>query len=220
MNFAHPQDAQPTPEVTITEQRDAPVQMGPFTGRPSFIFDVPFPQAVMPLGEGDKTIRLWSQPTMRYDSARATVELQPWNIRLRMEEAGNIPREIARTFLTLWTKAERQTLSDPEKSRWAEILEQVDFQQFCVEHAPTRYVQGLLKTRTSAATTVLWQDGTEENVTGAPRTALDLVNEGEAFSAHVRFDRRARTAEIANIAILGDPVSLQASGDDSWIQKR
>lgn len=220
MNFAHTQDAQPAPAVTITQHHDEDLPIGPFAVRPSFIFDVPFPQTVMPLGDGDKTLRFWSQPRMRYDSARAIVELQPWNIRVRMEDAGQIPREIVRTFLRLWTKAERQTLSEQEAPRWAEMLEQVDFQQFCIEHAPARYMQGILKAKTDNITTVLWQDGTEENVSGAPRAALDLVNEGEAFSAHVRLDRRAHAAEIANVAILGDPGSLCASEDDSWIQKR
>lgn len=178
-----------------------------------------FKQRVIELDSDGQSLRLWDDATLRLNLVCQEFEVEGWGIRMPMGEAASLPREMARQFLRLWSRAERGQLAGAEQRYWQHIVDHADYQAFCAERAPLLYTEGEVVGRTHEGTTVKWADGHTEILRGKPRRALDLVNAGELFSASAKCDRSGRTRQVENATVLGSAHELLQEMDDDWILK-
>lgn len=178
-----------------------------------------FMQRVITLDSNGQSLRLWADTTLRLDLLHQEFEVEGWGLRMKMNEVVELPREMARQFLQLWSRSERGQLQEREKEYWKGIVERVDFQAFCNERTSYRYAEGELVERTRDGARVKWADEREEILRGRPGRALDWVNPGEMFSASVKLDRTGRVHAMENCTVLGRAKELLQEVDDDWIQK-
>ncbi len=137
--------------------------------------------------EGGKfTLRLFEAPTLQLDPATVRVSVKDWDVELNVGDAAWLPKHLVRRFLDLWSKAQSDTLNDGETESWAKIVGLVDMKMFAFEQSLPRYVEGQLLSANEPMR-VKWHDGTIARVPRQFSDAFGILEEGEHFSAYVKF---------------------------------
>jgi hypothetical protein len=217
MNYAQTDAASTNPDVAInTPMAHVLTVSGEGQRPPELTPRVAYPQAAIPLNEQGQCLRLWDAPMLVLDLIHGGCEVEDWGVSVDLADVTAVPREMAREFLRLWVKAEKGVLNAEERNRWGRIVEKVDYQHFCMDRAPARYVEGELQERAHDHAIVRWHDGSTEHVRGAAYRSLALVDRGEIFSAMVRFDRNERVSSLMDVVPLGRPEAIHQEFD--WLR--
>jgi hypothetical protein len=150
---------------------------------------------------GRVLLRLRESPRIQLDIYSQTCKVSDWGITFPVAEVANLQRALARTFLSLLSKAELDSLTDEEAEQWASILRHVDYQTFSSDRSPPRYFEGVLLRRIPEIR-VRWHDGEEQTIGSSAALALGVLNEGERFGAFVKRDRSRKVVSIESVDIL------------------
>ena len=180
---------------------------------------VAFKQHSISLDSTGQHLRLRQDTQLHLNLETQEFDVDGWGIRMNLSDVGNLPREMARQYLRLWSNSERGRLRGDERSLWGQIVERVDFQAFCNNRAPFTYTEGEVVGRTREGTLVRWADEREEMQHGKRGRAFDMLNIGELFSASVKLDGSGKIREVENVTFLGSAEELLHEVDDDWIQK-
>lgn len=155
------------------------------------------------LDGGHTLLRLFEDLMIEVDHDNRKCRVLHWEVELPLTDVADIGRTVGRQFLKLYSKAVDERLTEPEEMRWAEILTLVDYQGFCTDRSPPRYVEGVLKTSSPAAV-VEWHDGETEILDAKVFRQLNVLNEGDKFGAWVKWGRNHRAVEVTGLKILTD----------------
>lgn len=159
-----------------------------------------FPQQIIPLDGGHILLRLREAPIVTVDPRTMEFDVQDWGIHMRCDQVEDLPRQIARRFLTLFSKADRDQLGLSEQIEWLKILDKVDYTQFSVDRSAPHHVEGTLIGKNPLR--VEWHDGTNEQLSPSVASMFFPLDPGDTFSAYVKMGKENRTIGIERINIL------------------
>jgi len=183
----------------------------------------PFPETPTAIAElqqqffgfGSMILRLEQKPKIAVYAQKQRFEIVDWGINLRFGDQGEIAREMARKFLALFGKAERDELSDAERSEWTRIVQSVDYQKFCAERSPFRYMEGELEKTQARVFVVKWHDGSSVVIDRSTAPELRVLNIRERFSALVKFGEGDKVMALQSVSIL-PPIRNAEETWKSW----
>lgn len=150
---------------------------------------------------GNLLLRLYEPASLRLNYALKECRVEGWDICVSIYEAHTLPRQMARKFLDLFSKAEDGDLSEAEDRVWMRIVDQVDYQSFSIDRAAPQYMEGTLHRRTPVCR-VEWHDGKIENLSAKAASALALLDPGEDFGAFVKLGHGNEIREIERVSKL------------------
>ena len=170
----------------------------PFPEKPTAVFEV----QQKCFAVGDRILSLEEKPMIAVYAQRQRFEIVDWGINLAFGEQNKIAREMVRKFLTLFSKAERDSLTGEENAEWVKISQSVNYRKFCAERAPFRYVEGEFVRTAADGFVVTWHDGSSNVVSRTAAPELGLLNDGERFSAMARFGDENKVVALESVSIL------------------
>ncbi len=144
-----------------------------------------FPRTVLPVEGGRLLLRLTRTPRVALNPSNGECEVLNWDVRLPATKAEDLPREMARRFLQLFSKADSGELTEQEQAGWLSILDEVDFQAFCVDRATPHYMEGTLVSGVPHFR-IEWHDGTTQKISPPVARSLSLLKPGDEFGAYVK----------------------------------
>lgn len=113
----------------------------------------------------------------------------------------------ARRFLWLYSKMnDYMNLNNEDFKEWKKLLNKVDYENFCLDQALPKYAEGKIASVGNNAWFVRW-NGAKKKV---DRIGFDLsehdglwpLEEGDIFSAWVKFDNKGHAISISAIRFL------------------
>lgn len=159
-----------------------------------------FNQRLFPLDDGRTLLRLHYPLTLLLDKRTMQFEVQDWGVQMDTAQAHDLPRQIARRFLTFFGKANSQSLTEQEKMQWLRICDQVDVAHFNADRSAPHYTEGTLKKKNPLM--VEWHDGVRENLANRLAANFHPLEEGDNFSAFVKMGKGNETLNIERVSIL------------------
>jgi hypothetical protein len=159
-------------------------------------------KSVLQLEPGRLQLKLTAPPLIAVNPNTLECEVLGWDVYMSASEAENIPRAMTRRFLELFSKADIGRLEEHEQQCWVNILDQIDYQAFCIDRAAPHYMEGLVVTRQPNFTLVEWHDGTREKLEPHVARSLAFLECGDEFGAFVKLGRDNKALQIENITIL------------------
>jgi hypothetical protein len=159
-----------------------------------------FNQLLFPLDDGRTLLRLHYPLTLLLDKRTMQFEVKDWGVHMDTAQAYDLPRQIARRFLTFFGKADSQSLTEPEKLEWLRICDQVDVAHFNADRSAPHYAEGTLKKKNPLA--VEWHDGVRENLPSRLAANFHPLEEGDNFSAFIKMGKGNETLNIERVSIL------------------
>jgi hypothetical protein len=152
--------------------------------------------------DGGKTIlKLYEDPMIEVDHDNLTCKVLHWETQLPLTNVEDIARTLGRRFLELYSKAIDERLTEQEEAHWLEIVQRVDYQSFCNDRTPARYVEGVVKS-TGTECTVEWHDGEVESLHPQAARTLNILNAGDRFGGWIKWGRDHKTQQIEELKIL------------------
>lgn len=169
-----------------------------------------FAPMVIPFEGGQQRLHLL-KPLQLGITPDRRVSVKDWGIEMDCARLPELPREVARRFLFLLTAAEQEALTVEEQADVVRIADYVDCRQWCVDRSPPRYQEGMLLSNKESCV-VEWHDSSRETLDWKTARALDELNAGERFAAHVKLGKNDKTIRIERVSLLGrpDPASADA----------
>ena len=154
--------------------------------------------------DGGKTlIRFIDRPMLRLNFGRGMIEVEGWGVEVPISKSTEVPRELARKFLQLWSRSEKQILNPEDRASWEFIVDTVDFDSFTVDRVAPRYVEALyVRQNNQQRPVVKWQDGTLEEISKECSGSLAVLNPGEWFGGYAKFGTDGRTIHLERIFML------------------
>lgn len=168
-------------------------------------------RSILQIEPGRLHLRLRQPPEVLVHPDGVNCEVIGWGVTLPTARAEEIPVEMSRKFLDLFSKADRGLLNESEQLEWIEILDRVDYQTFCIDRAQPHYMEGEITSISTSFVWVEWHDGTREKVESPAHRALTLLRKGDAFGAYVKLGRENTTLKIENVMPLYDQPSIDLS---------
>jgi hypothetical protein len=162
-----------------------------------------FPQTIFPVDGGKVLLRAYDPLKLRMDERSETVTVEGWDISLKCEQVYDLPRYVVRQFLGLLAKSNARTLTNAEQMRWLKILDQVDFQQFCIDRAMPHYLEGtLISRRLGQPSMVEWADGSRNSLHARVALPLTPLEPGDDFAAYVKLGKDNEVISIESVSLL------------------
>lgn len=165
-----------------------------------------FAQRVIPLDSGSLLLRLRRPLTLAVNPATMHFEVEGWNIQLPVEEVPDVPRQIARRFIELFSKADARILSDAEETDWLRIVDEVDFTQFSIDRSAPHYVEGTLLRHTPVCR-VEWHDGEVTNLAPEVAMALHWMEPDQRFGAFAKLGKDNVIKSLERVTLVFEPQS-------------
>jgi hypothetical protein len=184
------------------------------TEAPKHLGEFQLAQTMIPVEGGQHCLRLLKPLTLKV-SQQLRCEVQDWGIEMDYLEVPHLPREVARRFLFLLSAAENEQLTEKDQADLVRISEYVDFRQFSVDRSPPRYQEGVMRSNKEQVI-VEWLDGTRESLPCEAARALEEVNVGERFAAHVKLGKDDKTIAIERVSLLGPAADLSGEDWSAW----
>lgn len=174
-----------------------------------FFNEMPIP------GCGDKGefIRFKREPAVKLKVSSGTnkIAIPDWGVEIDNEKfsISNLRVAVVRQYLMLADKARRQNLSVQERTFWKKLLADSDYGDFCQRLAPAVRDTGKRVSSDGDGVSVVWSSGEKQTVSSNFAEALSIVNDGEEFSARVKFVDN-ELVSLAEVVPLGKsaPVDL------------
>jgi hypothetical protein len=165
-----------------------------------------FDQKVFGWEGGKFKLRLKEFLVVTLDPNTVRVRVKDWGIELNVGSAGDLPKLIVRRFLSLWSKAQNDMLSDADAECWETIVGIVDMQDFAVQQSQPRYIEGQLLSL-GEVPRVKWHDGATSFIPRQFAEYFDILTEGEFFSAYVKFGRNDEPLSVERILPISAPAA-------------
>jgi hypothetical protein len=162
---------------------------------------VDFASNLVSLG-GGKFLHLWEKPRTFLDIAKWQFKVEGWDISVEVANAGEIPREMGRTFMKLWRKSQHQLLTEQDEALWASLVDQVDVARFSRDQENPRYMEAQLL-EAGAKPMIRLHDGSQARLRTEDSSQLVLINKGEWFSAYIKLDARGEVISFDKPVLIG-----------------
>ena len=156
---------------------------------------------VLPIEGGRVLLRLTQDPIVEVDPATRECEALGWDIKIPTDKVENLPREMARRFLDLFSKADAGRLTEADRLGWLNILDHVDFAAFSVDRAAPHYLEGTLE-RSEPVCVVEWHDGERQRIDREVARAFSALDVGDQFGAYVKLGKDNNVRSIERIVLL------------------
>lgn len=153
------------------------------------------------LDGGKSILKLYENPVIEVDHDNLSCKVLHWEAQLPLTNVGDIARTLGRRFLELYSKAIDERLSEQDEAHWSDIVQRVDYQAFCNDRAPARYVEGTVKS-TGPECIVEWYDGEMETLHPQVARTLNILNAGDRFGGWIKWGRDHKTQQIEGLKIL------------------
>ena len=157
---------------------------------------------VLGIEGGRLLIHLREPILVELDPQNWTGHVVGWNLVVPAGDIQLLPKILARKFLTLFSKADRNELSQHESAEWVEILDRVDYRRFSIDRAPARYLEGELLDRHSNFLRVKWHDGVVQKIERPLASALAALATGDEFGCYVKIGLNDEVKSIERLSIL------------------
>lgn len=180
----------PPPTQIVAKADPSPKKVQRFT----------LPQQIIPLDEGRTLLRLRKAPTLKVNTRTMEFEAEEWGITMPCDKVEDLPRQIARRFLTLFSKADQDSMEPQERVEWLKLLDNVDFAQFSIDRSAPQYLEGTLVGKNPPR--VEWHDGATEILPLSLASSLFPLDPGDNFSAFVKVGRDNRTLSIERVSLI------------------
>ena len=159
-----------------------------------------FSQQIIPLDDGRTLLRLRDTPKLRVNTRTMEFDVEDWGIHMSCDKVEDLPRQIARRFLTLFSKADQDMIDSEERLEWLRILDKVDYTQFSIERSAPHYVEGTLLKKHPF--TVEWNDGATEVLPPALASVFYPLDPGDSFSAFVKMGKDNHAIGIERVCLI------------------
>lgn len=161
--------------------------------------------AHMPIPESDAYISFKRKPQTLLCVGDSCI-IPEWGVRVPVDDISPeaVSKAVVRRYLFLANKARKGTLTHEERDNWDQFLLDSDYADFCQRTAPLSAVSGICVKKGRDFVEVSWGEGNPERVSGGLAAALSFLDEGDEFSARVRFVDYKLSA-ISDITPLGKP---------------
>ena len=160
-----------------------------------------YKRRLLPIEGGRVLLRLTQTPVVEVDPATQECEVLGWDIKMPCDTVENLPREMARRFLDLFSKADAGRLTAAEKASWLKVLDQIDFTAFSIDRASPHYLEGRL-VRLEPMCVVEWHDGERQRLDSDVARALGVLRVGDEFGAYVKLGKDNDVRSIERISLL------------------
>lgn len=163
-------------------------------------------------------LRMRQAPEVFLSYLTSTFKIPSWGVSI--SQASNLPidqalvREMKRQFSRLAYAARRQALSKEDRELWRQMLQYFDYADYCEQTAPLMWTIGRRIKTTDGGVVIAWQSDEQEEVCGKLANDLSYINDGETFTALVKF-RNFKLSEMREVTPI-QPVHVE-SDDLSWI---
>lgn len=163
-------------------------------------------------------LKMRQVPELFLSYATSTFRIPSWGV--SVSQASDMPmdkelvRQMKRQFSRLVYAARRQTLSAADRELWRQMLQHIDYGDYCEQTAPCMWVIGRRVKATDDGVVIAWESDGQEEVCGNLAKDLSYINDGETFTALAKF-RNFKLSEIKEITPI-QPVHVE-SDDLSWI---
>jgi hypothetical protein len=158
-------------------------------------------RTVLPIEGGRVLLRLTQNPIVEVDPTTRECEALGWDIRIPCDNVENLPEEMARRFLDLFSKADAGRLTRDDQASWLKILDHVDFGAFSVDRAAPHYLEGTL-VRLEPLCIIEWHDGERQRIDRGVARALSALRIGDQFGAYVKLGKDNSVRSIERIVLL------------------
>lgn len=159
-------------------------------------------KSVLQIEPGQLQLRLTQHPQISVDSSNLECEVVGWGVQLHARDADKFASTMARRFLELFSKADQGKLSESEQATWLTVLDQVDFQTFCIDRAQPHYVEGVITDKQLSFIRVEWHDGSREKIVSPASRPLQHLLKGDSFGAWVKLGRDNKATRIENVTMI------------------
>jgi hypothetical protein len=193
----------PTVDAAESSKHRSPTQLSmseePSAGmRQTFAYH----KTILQVEPGRLQLRLRTTPQITVDPSTMNCEVVGWGLRLPARDAEHLPKAMARRFLELFSKADSGRLDEQEQQYWLDVLDQVDFQTFCIDRAAPHYMEGVVVTQQPSFTLVEWHDGTREKLDQRTARPLGNLERDDEFGAWVKLGRDNKAMQMENVMLL------------------
>jgi hypothetical protein len=161
-----------------------------------------FERELLPLEGGQVLLHLRNRLMVDVDPATMRCGVVEWGVSLPVTEVADLPNRLARQFLTLFSKADRDSLDQAESDQWLRIIDQVDYRRFCIDRAAPQYVEGVVETKQPNFVRVRWYDDSVEKIDFPVASALNVLKKGDEFGAYVKLGLGNKAMSIERLTIL------------------
>jgi hypothetical protein len=196
----------------LVEDWDSPIQMHSNASekmahatdeklRKRKITQFPYRLRTISLDGGKTILRLFEDLMIEVDHDNQECKVLHWETQLPLTSVQDIGRTLGRRFLQLHSRAEDNRLTEQDEAHWLEIIKLVDYQAFCIDRTPARYVEGIVKA-VAPACTVEWHDGEEEVLAPHVFRYLNILNQGDRFGAWVKWGQDNKVQDIERLKLL------------------
>jgi hypothetical protein len=164
-------------------------------------------QRIIPLDGGSMLLRLRNTLNLAVDPQTMQFEVEGWNIHLPVDQAADVPRQIARRFVELFSKADAGILSDKEEQDWLRVLDEVDFAQFSIDRSAPHYLEGTLLRHTPVCR-VEWHDGETTNLEPEVAMALHWMEPNQRFGAFAKLGKDNVVKSLERVTLIFEPEQI------------
>ena len=173
-----------------------------------FDFDNGWFSKKMLIPGSDAFISFKRKPSAKMNVSQ-TVLIPDWGVSIPIGNAAPeaIRNAVVRQYVMLADKARKNMLSGEERGFWKRLLADSDYGDFCQRTAPAVKDVGKRVRTVKDGVEVVWSSGESEKVEGGLAAPLAIVEDGEEFSARVKFID-CRIASLSEVVPLGKPAPV------------
>ncbi|MEZ5329882.1 MAG: hypothetical protein R3F19_32955 [Verrucomicrobiales bacterium] len=192
-----------------TKEQERKVNFAHYQVSPRQDVEIEFEYATkaFPLG-GDQNLYASNPLRFAYVDNSGIVEILGWNLRVDLNEATDLPRQIARRFLQLFSQAQTGNLSEQDEACFDQICGQIDYRRFCAERDLPRYMEALVVRKSPGL--IRYLGGANIRISNEVRDKIGLVDEGEYFGGYFTLDREGHIIDIQNVVFVASPEEVLA----------
>ena len=156
----------------------------------------------------DAFIKFKRKPTAKLYVSQ-TVTIPDWGVSVPLNNVTpeSLRNAVVRQYVMLADKSRRQTLTDEERGVWKRLLADSDYGDFCQRTAPAVKDVATRIRAGKDGVEVVWSSGENETVPSDLAKPLAIVEDGEDFSARVKFIDY-KLASLSEVVPLGKPAPV------------
>jgi hypothetical protein len=133
-----------------------------------------------------------------YSDTEGVLEVIGWGISVPLEKADELPRQIGRRFLELYSKAVTGSLRDVDRKWLRAVSEQMDYHSFAASRKLPRYREATLIRKEPVLLVQFLQDkNIKLNKCLAPK--LTAIDDGERFAAWYSIDGNGEIVDFNHV---------------------
>jgi hypothetical protein len=182
--------------------RPADFSQESLVAKKEFEIELTYAHTVFPV-EGSNSLHVMQPLRLGYSDEDGTLDVIGWGLRVDLRGAQELPRLIARRFLTLYSKLWNDNLSEEESTAFRNICEQIDYRGFARTRELPRYREAKLIHKVPCYVEFLDLKRVQIDSHLVPK--FHVLDEGDLFGAWFTTDLDGKVVDIKNVMLLPTP---------------